>query len=304
MFRSQRTRLGSHGLHGHHVALEVPFGVPCRLRRFPQHVVGKPVALCLQRLSTAQRLLDRAAEYELVPHDAHGLAQRLPDHRLARTHDHALEQVGRPFTLCVPQLDDLAGEHQAPGGGIYEQAIGFSEVPVPMSAADFLGDELVGRFDVRNAQQRLREAHQDDAFLAGQAVFQHEGVDSGELLPAGPRRMHEPPGEIRDAAALVFGKDGPLDQRPDEPRLLDEMIGCNLIARRDDVLRVDGGTGRYELIGHGFSRASPVGFAQCAYLSRSRNGGLGDRPAVESRPRCLLRPLTRLSPRRTLRTAT
>ena len=62
--------------------------------------------------------------------------------------------------------------------------------------ADFLGDQRVGGLGVGNAQQRLREAHQDDAFLAGKAVLAHEGIDAGVLGMIGPRGLDEAAGDL------------------------------------------------------------------------------------------------------------
>src|SRR5690606_29226149 len=53
------------------------------------------------------------------------------------------------------------------------------------------------------------------------------------------------------ASALVLAEDRTFDERPDEAGLLDEMIGRNLVARRDDLRRVGAGTDGNELVGHG-----------------------------------------------------
>ena len=83
---------------------------------------------------------------------------------------------------------------------------------LPMAAGDLVGDQRVGGLGVGDAQQRLGEAHQDDAFLAGKAVFVHEGVDAGVLAAVGARGMDEPAGELGRAAALVLAEDGALDE--------------------------------------------------------------------------------------------
>ena len=59
-----------------------------------------------------------------------------------------------------------------------------------MAARDLLGNQRVGGFAVRNAEQRLRDAHQDDAFLAGQPVLAHERIDAGMLVAISPGGEH------------------------------------------------------------------------------------------------------------------
>ena len=68
--------------------------------------------------------------------------------------------------LADLELDDAAGEQQRPGRSIDEQAVGVPEVALPIAAGDLLGDELVRGLAVGDAQQRLRDAHQDDALFA------------------------------------------------------------------------------------------------------------------------------------------
>ncbi len=70
-------------------------------------------------------------------------------------------------------------------------------------------------------------------------------------MPPGTRRVDESAGEIGYASALVLSEDRTLDERPDEPGLLDEMIGRNFVAWRDDLRRVGAGTDGNELVGHG-----------------------------------------------------
>jgi hypothetical protein len=98
-----------------------------------------------------------------------------------------------------------------------------------------LGDEAVGRLGIGDPEQRLGEAHQDDALLAREAVLAHEGIDAGVLLAVGAGGVDEAAGEVRGAAALVLGVDGALDQAADETRLLEQVISGDLVARRQLV---------------------------------------------------------------------
>ena len=108
----------------------------------------------------------------------------------------------------APEVDELAGQHQAPGRGIDEDRFRLAQMAVPVLAADLVGDQLVGRLGIRNAQQRLGQAHQHHALFGGERVFLHEGVDAALLAAAGPHRRHELAGEFGHAALLVGGKRG------------------------------------------------------------------------------------------------
>jgi len=105
-------------------------------------------------------------------------------------------------------------------------------VALPLAAGDLLGDEAVGGVGIGNAQKRLREAHQDDALLARQAVLVHEGVDAAVLAMVGPRGLHQLARKLARAPALLVGEDGPLDQAADKPRLVGQEVCGDLVARR------------------------------------------------------------------------
>jgi hypothetical protein len=81
--RLQLAGLVRHHLQRLHVGGEIAVGVGHGHRRFAQHVEGKAVALGAHRLGDAQRLLDGAAEHEMLAHDAHGPAHGAAHHRLA-----------------------------------------------------------------------------------------------------------------------------------------------------------------------------------------------------------------------------
>ena len=69
------------------IALEVPYGVLLGACRFPEHVVGEPIATRLERLGPLERFVDRASQHELVAEDADRMPHGLADHGLARTGD-------------------------------------------------------------------------------------------------------------------------------------------------------------------------------------------------------------------------
>ncbi len=102
----------------------------------------------------------------------------------------------------------------------------------PMAAGDFLGDQRIRRLGIGDPQQRLGEAHENDAFLAGEAILAHERVDAGMLAAVGARRMDEPARQLGRAAALVLAEHSALDQPVEQALLVDEMVRGDLIARR------------------------------------------------------------------------
>ena len=100
----------------------------------------------------------------------------------------------------------LPGQHQPPGRGVHEQRIGLAEVVGPLADRDLVGDQLVGRLGVGDAQQRLGEAHQHDALLRGEAVLLQERLDARLALAARPGGDHECDGVLPDRLALGVGQ--------------------------------------------------------------------------------------------------
>ena len=238
----ERPRRLADGVDRGEVALEVNIGVLLRARRLAEHVVGEQVALRLVLLGTLQRLANGAPEHELVAQHLHRLADGLADDRLAGAGDEALQGVEGIGAARLAQLDDAPGEHQRPGRGVDQQAVGVSAMLVPMAFGELFGDQLVGRLAVGDPQQRLGDAHEDDAFLAGKAVLAHEGVDAGVLAAVGARGIDETARKVGRAAALVLAEHGALDQPVEQALLVDEMMRGDFIARRqlrkfDDLAR-------------------------------------------------------------------
>ena len=83
--------------------------------------------------------------------------------RRARQPADEAAQVGAGLLV---RIDQLAGEHQAPGRGVDQQAVRLARVAGPVGRGDLLGDQLVAGFLVGRAQQGLGQAHQGQA-LAG-----------------------------------------------------------------------------------------------------------------------------------------
>ena len=156
------------------VGLHIALGIGLGQRGFAEHVVGIAVGRVGLLGRAILSFLDCAAHDELMAHDAHGLAHGQTDHRFAGTTNQATQGADEVGTRFLGQLDELAGQHQAPGGSIHEQRLTGADMLLPVCFAELVADQLVGGFGIRHAQQRLGHAHQQDAFLAGKVVFAHE----------------------------------------------------------------------------------------------------------------------------------
>ena len=85
--------------------------------------------------------------------------------------------------------DQLAGQQQAPGGGVDEQRRAVAQVRLPVAVADLVADQGVTGAFVRDAQQRFGQAHQRHAFLGAEGEFLQQalydaGTAAGALLVA------------------------------------------------------------------------------------------------------------------------
>ena len=162
--RGAADRLDGVGV-GAQVALRVVFGE----RGLAEHVVAEPKAPRLARLRVHQGLLDRLPRDELLAHQAHGQVDSLADQGLAAAAEQPAQRRGEPG-LAV-RGHELAREHEAPGGGVDEERGAAPEVCLPVATADLVADERVARGRIRDAQQRLGQAHQRHPFLRAQREF-------------------------------------------------------------------------------------------------------------------------------------
>ena len=80
--------------------------------------------------------------------------------------------------LLAAGRDQLAGDQQAPGGGVDEERRALAEMRAPVARAELVADQPVGGGGVGDAQERLGEAHQGDALLAGERELLHQRVDA------------------------------------------------------------------------------------------------------------------------------
>ncbi|MNI43243.1 hypothetical protein D3C73_975670 [compost metagenome] len=79
----------------------------------------------------------------------------------------------------------LAGQQQAPGGGVDEQRRAVAQVRLPVAGADLVADQGVTGAFVRDTQQRFGQAHQRHAFLGRQGEFLQQALnDAGTAASA------------------------------------------------------------------------------------------------------------------------
>ena len=163
----------------------IPVGIGSGQRRLAEHVVGERVAARLALARIRERLADRAAGDELAPQEPHREIDALANQRLAAFAQQRGEcLLEHPFAA---RLDDPAGDEQPPRRRIHEQRRGRPDVRGPIAAGKLVADQPVARPGVRNAQQRLGEAHQRDALAAVERGLEHQRVDAARLRA---RRTH------------------------------------------------------------------------------------------------------------------
>ena len=154
------------------------------LGRLAEHVEAVAPALGLLGRGALQRFVDGPAEHELAAEDLHRLADRGADHRLAEAADRAAERGAPALRLVVGFLEHLAGQQQREGRGIDEGRAAVAHLLGPVGTRQLVGDQVVGGLGVGNAQQRLGQAHQRDAFVRAEVIGLQEGVEPGRLVAA------------------------------------------------------------------------------------------------------------------------
>ena len=160
------------GVDGVLVIGQITRGVFGRHCRFAQHVEGVTEPFLLERPHAIERFLDRAAGDEGFTQQAHGHVQPLAHQRLAAAREQAREGGGK--RLFLGKGNELAGDDQAPGGGIDEDRAAAAQMLAPLAAREFVADEGIARGGVRDTQQRLGQAHERHAFAAREAEFGHQ----------------------------------------------------------------------------------------------------------------------------------
>ena len=158
------------------IALGVGIG-SCAL---PQHVEGTDEAV---RVRPADGSRDGGAQHELFAHDPHRRTDRAANHRLAQAAGQPANEAGEIRAGLVVRIDQPPGQHQAPGRGVDQQGVRAAGMAGPVGGGDLLGDQAVAGFFVGGPQQRLRQAHEGQAFASGEAELLQEALD--DALTAG-----------------------------------------------------------------------------------------------------------------------
>ena len=73
-----------------------------------------------------------------------------------------------------------------------------AEMARPVSLAKLVADQLVDRFRIWDAQQRLGETEKRHTFLRGQRVFVQKCVDAALAEPLAADRCHQVAGRLGD----------------------------------------------------------------------------------------------------------
>ncbi|MNH05613.1 hypothetical protein D3C79_649560 [compost metagenome] len=71
----------------------------------------------------------------------------------------------------------LAGQQQAPGGGVDEQRRAVAQVRLPVAGADLVADQGIAGAFVRDTQQGFGQAHQGHTFLRRQGELLQQALD-------------------------------------------------------------------------------------------------------------------------------
>ena len=169
------------------VAGQVVGGVCGGAGALAQHVkaVAQAGAVAARGAGHLQRVGHGLAQHELAPQKLHR-AQGGGHHGACAQ---ARQQAGRGFALgqkVLAQGNGAAG--QAGQGGVASVA--------EVGPAELVGGERDGGFGVGHAQQRLGQAHQGQAFAAGNRVLLEQALHGPERWRVLPHRLHPGGGHL------------------------------------------------------------------------------------------------------------
>ena len=118
-------------------------------------------------------------------------------------------------------------------------------------AADLVADQPVARGRIRDAQQRLGEAHQRDAFAAVERELEHQRIDAAGVRALGAHRRGKRRRQRLRPRELVRREARFGDQRADGLTLVGPVGGGDALAqRREGVVRIRAVEGEIECGGH------------------------------------------------------
>ena len=75
--------------------------------------------------------------------------------------------------------------------GIYQQRFGIAQMFRPVGGQDLVFDQRVHGIGVRDTQQRLRQAHQRNAFVVLQPVFLQKGIQQRMVAAARTHPLYQ-----------------------------------------------------------------------------------------------------------------
>ncbi len=112
-------------------------------------------------------------------------------HRRADPARQVLQPRGGFVASLRRRVDQLARQHQTPGGGIHPRGRRRSGMRRPVARRDLVGNQAVGRLVIGDAQQAFGQAHQRHAFLVGQRELLKERVQQRPLAGTGPSARNQ-----------------------------------------------------------------------------------------------------------------
>jgi hypothetical protein len=102
----------------------------------------------------------------------------------------AVRATGSPMRL-VRRPNHAPGQHQAPGRRVHEQRFAVAEMIFPVAGRNLVGDEPVRCFRVRNAQQRFRQAHEDDTLTRAEVILAQERIEPAAARLRAAHGVHQ-----------------------------------------------------------------------------------------------------------------
>ena len=107
---------------------------------FAEHIKGKSSFSIVLFGAAFKTFFNVAAQHILTAHYFHCLHHCGANNRFPRTGGESPDPVVSVFSdLCI-ETHQLAGQHQAPGGGIHKQGLGIIAMAIPVARLNLLGD--------------------------------------------------------------------------------------------------------------------------------------------------------------------
>ena len=197
-------------------------------RRLAQHVIGKGKALRGLGPAALHRLADGLTQDELLAHLFHRPAHGAANDRLAKALDGAAQ--GRGQARFRVFFQDLARQHQRPGGGVDQRRGGMAQVLAPFRRRDLVLDERIHRLGIRHPEQCFGQAHERHAFFGREPVFGQEHFHQPRLAVVADRLDKPGSGLGHAAAGCSIGRMG-AGQTAQQQGFIGKVIGADFCAQ-------------------------------------------------------------------------